>query len=99
MAAFTVDGVHHALVAARLSAEFGIGVRHGCFCAHPYVVRLLGLADHEVAAYRSEVLRATTATSPGRFGPAPACARRGRISTRCWLRCPIWPAGLVAGAL
>src|SRR5204863_3745031 len=35
MAPFVVDGVPHALVAARLSAEFGIGVRHGCFCAHP----------------------------------------------------------------
>ena len=34
-ATFTVAGVPHALVAARLSAEFGIGVRHGCFCAHP----------------------------------------------------------------
>ena len=37
IATFTVDGVHHALVAARLSAEYGIGVRHGCFCAHPYL--------------------------------------------------------------
>ena len=36
-------GVDHALVAARLSAEWGIGVRHGCFCAHPYLIRLLGL--------------------------------------------------------
>ncbi len=42
VAAFTVDGMHHGLVAARLSAEFGIGVRHGCFCAHPYLLRLLG---------------------------------------------------------
>ena len=39
---FTVDGVPHALVAARLAAEDAIGVRHGCFCAHPYLIRLLG---------------------------------------------------------
>ena len=32
---FTVEGIPHALVAARLSAEYGIAVRHGCFCAHP----------------------------------------------------------------
>src|SRR5260221_202798 len=32
---FTVEGVHHALTAAYLSAEHAIGVRHGCFCAHP----------------------------------------------------------------
>ena len=44
IAAFVVEGVDHALVAARLSAEWGIGVRHGCFCAHPYLIRLLGLA-------------------------------------------------------
>ena len=43
VASFTVDGMHHALVAARLSAEWGIGVRHGCFCAHPYLLRLLGV--------------------------------------------------------
>ena len=43
VATFVVEGMHHALVAARLSAEFGIGVRHGCFCAHPYLIRLLGV--------------------------------------------------------
>jgi selenocysteine lyase/cysteine desulfurase len=56
VAAFVVDGVHHALVAARLSAEYGIGVRHGCFCAHPYLMRLLGLSDAQIVAYRRSVL-------------------------------------------
>jgi selenocysteine lyase/cysteine desulfurase len=65
VAAFTIDGMHHALVAARLSAEYGIAVRHGCFCAHPYVVRLLGLADTEVDAYRSEVLEGDHRHVPG----------------------------------
>jgi selenocysteine lyase/cysteine desulfurase len=55
LAAFAVEGVHHALVAARLSAEYGIGVRHGCFCAHPYLMRLLGLTPAEIAAYRDAV--------------------------------------------
>ncbi len=64
-AAFTVEGVPHALVAARLSAEFGIGVRHGCFCAHPYLLRLLGLDRDEVAAYRSAVLRGDRREIPG----------------------------------
>ena len=35
-------------VAAVLSAEHGIGVRHGCFCAHLLIARLLGVADAEV---------------------------------------------------
>jgi selenocysteine lyase/cysteine desulfurase len=65
LATFVVDGVHHALVAARLSAEFGIGVRHGCFCAHPYLIRLLELPDHEVASYRRAVLRGDRTDMPG----------------------------------
>jgi selenocysteine lyase/cysteine desulfurase len=65
MAAFTVEGMHHALVAARLSAEYGIAVRHGCFCAHPYVVRLLGLSDQVVADYRDDVLRGDHLRIPG----------------------------------
>ena len=65
VAPFTVDGMHHALVAARLSAEYGIAVRHGCFCAHPYVVRLLGMDPDAVDAYRSEVLRGDHRGVPG----------------------------------
>jgi selenocysteine lyase/cysteine desulfurase len=65
LATFTVTGVHHALVAARLSAEYGIGVRHGCFCAHPYLMRLLDLSPEEVAAYREAVLRHDRRDMPG----------------------------------
>ncbi|MGD0082920.1 MAG: aminotransferase class V-fold PLP-dependent enzyme [Acidimicrobiales bacterium] len=65
VATFTVEGVPHALVAARLSAEDGIGVRHGCFCAHPYLMRLLGLTDAEVADYRSDVRRGDRSRMPG----------------------------------
>lgn len=39
VAAFTVDGYDAGLVAAVLSAEHGIGVRDGKFCAHPLVDR------------------------------------------------------------
>ncbi|GAA2757449.1 aminotransferase class V-fold PLP-dependent enzyme [Actinopolymorpha rutila] len=38
--AFSVDGYHPGLVAAYLSAEHGIGVRDGKFCAHPLLSRL-----------------------------------------------------------
>ena len=65
VASFTLDGVHHALVAARLSAEYGIGVRHGCFCAHPYLLRLLGLDSAQVAAYRRSVLSHDRRDIPG----------------------------------
>ncbi|HEY0398525.1 MAG TPA: aminotransferase class V-fold PLP-dependent enzyme, partial [Acidimicrobiia bacterium] len=65
LATFTVDGLHHALVAARLSAEYGIGVRHGCFCAHPYLLRLLDLSPEEVADYCAAVLRHDRREMPG----------------------------------
>ena len=65
IATFVVEEVPHALVAARLAAEFGIGVRHGCFCAHPYLVRLLGLSADEIARYREAVLRGDRRTIPG----------------------------------
>ena len=63
--AFEVESVPHALVAARLSAEHAIGVRHGCFCAHPYLLRLLGLSGGEVAEFRSAVLRGDRRSIPG----------------------------------
>lgn len=65
VATFVVEGVPHALVAARLSAEHAIGVRHGCFCAHPYLLRLLDLDDAEVAAYRAAVLAGDRSRMPG----------------------------------
>jgi selenocysteine lyase/cysteine desulfurase len=78
VAAFTIEGMHHALVAARLSAEYGVAVRHGCFCAHPYVVRLLGLADSEVDAYRSEVLQGDHRHVPGAVRASAGLGTSGR---------------------
>lgn len=39
---FAVTGIDAGLVAAVLSAEYGIGVRHGLFCAHPLTRRIGG---------------------------------------------------------
>jgi len=65
VATFIVHDVSHALIAARLSAEFAIGVRHGCFCAHPYLLRLLDLHPQEVTSYREAVLRGDRRRMPG----------------------------------
>jgi selenocysteine lyase/cysteine desulfurase len=65
LVAFTVEGVPHALVAARLSAEHAIGVRHGCFCAHPYLVRLLGLGTDEIAHHWDAVRHGDRRAMPG----------------------------------
>ena len=47
---FTVDPYPAGLVAAYLSAEHGIGVRDGRFCAHPLVERLTSEAEGAVRA-------------------------------------------------
>jgi selenocysteine lyase/cysteine desulfurase len=65
VATFTVEGVPHGLVAARLAAEDAIGVRHGCFCAHPYLVRLLGLSVEHVDRYREQLRRGDRSQMPG----------------------------------
>jgi selenocysteine lyase/cysteine desulfurase len=65
VASFVVEGVPHALVAARLSAEFGIGVRHGCFCAHPYLVRLLAMKGASLETFRAMARGHERAALPG----------------------------------
>jgi selenocysteine lyase/cysteine desulfurase len=45
VASFTVPGYPAALVASYLSAEHGIGVRDGKFCAHPLLARLAAEGD------------------------------------------------------
>ena len=62
---FVVENTPHPLVAARLSAEYGIGVRHGCFCAHPYLVRLLGLSTEETLRYRNDIVAGDRRNIPG----------------------------------
>ena len=59
------EKIHHALLAAVLGYEWGIGVRHGCFCAHPYVIDLLALKDEEVFRYIEEVRNGDRSKRPG----------------------------------
>ena len=63
--AFNLDGIPHALVAAILSCEWGIGVRNGCFCAHPYVKHLLGVSDLESRFIESRIRGGDRSTMPG----------------------------------
>lgn len=62
---FNLDGVSHFLLAAILGYEGGIGVRSGCFCAHPYVVHLLQLEENEAAAWREAMLAGDKSDMPG----------------------------------
>lgn len=45
---FNIPGIPHDTVASYLANQHGIAVRSGCFCAQPYVQRLLGVSPAEV---------------------------------------------------
>jgi len=62
---FNLEGVSQFLVAAILGYEGGIGVRSGCFCAHPYVVHLLQLDDDETSTWREQMLSGDKSNMPG----------------------------------
>jgi selenocysteine lyase/cysteine desulfurase len=62
---FQIMGVSHFLAAAVISHEFGIGVRSGCFCAHPYILHLLGLNKAEAHAVRERILSGDRSHMPG----------------------------------
>jgi selenocysteine lyase/cysteine desulfurase len=63
--AFNLRGVPHALVAAILAYEAGIGVRNGCFCAQQYVMRLLKIAPSDQARRHREYLAGNRSQKPG----------------------------------
>lgn len=49
---FNIDGLYHGTVATALSLEGGIGVRNGCFCAQPYVQKLLNISKKDIENYK-----------------------------------------------
>ncbi|HLF28760.1 MAG TPA: aminotransferase class V-fold PLP-dependent enzyme [Anaerolineae bacterium] len=62
---FNIKGLSHFLVAVILGAEFGIGVRNGCFCAHPYLLHLLGLSPEEAEDVRRQMQARDRREMPG----------------------------------
>jgi selenocysteine lyase/cysteine desulfurase len=65
VATFNVHGRGYAEMAAALSAEHGIGVRHGCICAHPLMVHLLGVSDEESGRIRAGLRAGRPVRVPG----------------------------------
>jgi len=62
---FNVGDLHHSLVAAALSAEWGIAVRDGCFCAHPLIMELLHVDAADVDAFKREIRAGDKRRIPG----------------------------------
>ncbi len=55
VATFNLAGYRDPLVSAILSAEHAIGVRHGCFCAHPLMTHLLGVPPLAAARLHADL--------------------------------------------
>lgn len=49
---FNLKGMNHHGLAQLLSDEYGIAVRSGLFCAHPYIQKLLNLSNDEIESFR-----------------------------------------------
>ncbi len=62
---FTLDGVDHGLVAAVLGYEHAVGVRSGCFCAHPYLAHLVGMDPPTARAWARRVHDGDKRNAPG----------------------------------
>jgi selenocysteine lyase/cysteine desulfurase len=60
-----VKGMSHFKAASILGTEYGIGVRNGCFCAHPYLLHLMRLTDEESNRVRNDILSNNRHDMPG----------------------------------
>jgi selenocysteine lyase/cysteine desulfurase len=60
-----LQGYSHYLLAAILGYEYGIGVRNGCFCAHPYLLQLMKVREEEASRVRSDILHHDKREVPG----------------------------------
>jgi selenocysteine lyase/cysteine desulfurase len=62
---FNIKNLPHPKTAAILGCEFGIGVRNGCFCAHPYVKILLKLSEPESDLLIAKIRKGERVDLPG----------------------------------
>ncbi len=63
---FNLHGLNHALLAAALAWEGGIGVRHGCFCAHPFIAHLLKVSERDAEQMIDRILASDRSAVAGR---------------------------------
>ncbi|HEX6025928.1 MAG TPA: aminotransferase class V-fold PLP-dependent enzyme [Solirubrobacter sp.] len=65
VASFNLAGYKHCQLAELLSDRYAIGVRHGCFCAHPLLTRLLCVPDAEAQRLHDELRAGKDPELPG----------------------------------
>lgn len=76
VATFELEGYADRLLAQILAAEHAIGVRNGCFCAHPLVTHLLEIDDATAETIRAEVLEGDQTHMPGAVRASLGLANR-----------------------
>ena len=62
---FTIAGIDHGLIAAVLGYEHGVGVRSGCFCAHPYIAHLLRISRFDSKVWVEQATHGDKRGGPG----------------------------------
>lgn len=70
---FNVDGFQDGLVAAILCYEGGIGLRNGCFCAHPYVKHLLKVTKEDSDKLVKDLISGNRSNLPGAIRVSFGC--------------------------
>jgi selenocysteine lyase/cysteine desulfurase len=65
VATFNLARYRDPLLAAVLSAEHAIGVRHGCFCAHPLMTHLLDVPSAQSERLHAELRAGRSPQLPG----------------------------------
>ncbi len=70
---FTHKELSPFLVASVLSYEEGIGVRAGCFCAHPYMMKLLGFSADEIEGLKKKIIKKQVNYFPGAVRASLGC--------------------------
>ena len=62
---FNFQDHSHFLGSAILGYEFGIGIRNGCFCAHPYVLHLLNISEQKSREVQHQIISGDRSNMPG----------------------------------
>jgi selenocysteine lyase/cysteine desulfurase len=62
---FQLGTMDHGLTAAIMSHEYAIGTRSGCFCAHPYLMRLFHMSREQSLTFRDEIMQGDKTHVPG----------------------------------
>lgn len=63
--AFGIEGLDHELIASVLAHEGGIGVRNGCFCAHPFVLQVMNVCPTDAENLRQQMRHGDKTAVPG----------------------------------